>query len=313
MQVGKSNNINSKIKKFYEKKNNLKDFLKEDEMKTLEKINNCFIDHFIKFFSSFIKNRVELISYNTSIRSCDSNEKIIKNFRCLNLIKILPYNNQSFIIFSSDFLSTIIDILFGGRGNVIDKTEKIKDITSTESLINTKIVKFVTSALSEIYTKYFSSEINFIDKKIFFDFKKSDFDFNTVFLINFFNFNINNIEVFFNILIPISTFKKINKNIFLSENLDNENKCIKKNLKNKITLNDIDDVELNIISKIIDISIPYNALYNLSVGDVLSVKNPNKTIGFIEDEAIFFGNYNRFNEQSIVFIEEFINNNLESN
>ncbi|WP_257645519.1 FliM/FliN family flagellar motor C-terminal domain-containing protein [Buchnera aphidicola] len=60
-------------------------------------------------------------------------------------------------------------------------------------------------------------------------------------------------------------------------------------------------------------SVSYDKIYNLSVGDVLSIKKPNKITGFIQDQAIFLGNYKRFNEQSIIFIEEFIDSSSESN
>ncbi|QCI22542.1 FliM/FliN family flagellar motor switch protein [Buchnera aphidicola] len=311
--MGKSNNLHNELKKNHERENYLHNHLKEHEIKILEDINNCFIKKFIKFFSSFTQNSIKLVFCNTKIGSCNSNKKIIKNLRCLNLVEILPYKYQSFIIFSDEFLSIIIDILFGGGGGFKDKTKRITDITSTETLINKKIIDFITTSFSKIYRQNFLTEINFINKKTFFDFKQSNFNINTVFLINFFNFNINSTEVFFNILIPISIFKHINEKIFLSKNNYHKNICIEKNIENKISLNDIHNVELNITSKIIGISVSYNKLYNLSVGDVLLIEKPDKITGFIEDQAIFWGSYKRFNEQSIVFIEEFINNNLESN
>ncbi|WP_284443264.1 FliM/FliN family flagellar motor switch protein [Buchnera aphidicola] len=313
MQMGKSNNLHNKLKKIYERENHLHNPLKEYEIKILEDINNCFTEKFIKFFSSFTQNSMKLTFCNTKIGSCDPNKKIIKNLRCLNLVEILPYKYQSFIIFSDDFLSIIIDILFGGGGSFTDKIKKITDITSTETFINKKIIEFITTSFSKIYKKYFLTEMNFINKKTFFDFKQSNFNANTVFLINYFNFNVNNLEVFFNILIPISILKHINKKIVISKNNSHKNICIEKNIENKLSFNDIYNVELNIISKIIGISVSYNKIYNLLAGDVLLIEKPDKITGFVEDQAIFLGSYKRFNEQSIVFIEEFINNNLESN
>ncbi|ACL30456.1 FliM/FliN family flagellar motor switch protein [Buchnera aphidicola] len=284
-----------------------------NEIKILEKINRHFSDEFTKFFSNFLKNSVELVSCSIKIGSCTSNKEIITNLRCLNLIEILPYKKKSFIIFPYNFLSNIIDILFGGQGDFKDHTKKIRDITSTESLVNKKIMKFITNAFSEIYKKYFVKEINFFNTKIFFDFKKYNFDLNKLFLINCFNFKINNTEIFFNFLIPKSILKYQNEKKFFSTYDSHKNTCIEKNIENKVSLNDIYNVEVNIISKIIGISVSYDKIYNLSVGDVLSIKKPNKITGFIQDQAIFLGNYKRFNEQSIIFIEEFIDSSSESN
>ncbi|QIQ41693.1 MAG: flagellar motor switch protein FliM [Buchnera aphidicola (Microlophium carnosum)] len=311
--MGKSNNLYNKFKKVYERENNLKHSLKEYEIKILEDINDGLVEHFITFFSNLTKKNIKLISYNTRIGSCYANENIVKNLRCLNLIEILPYNNQSFIIFSDNFLSIVIDILFGGKDNSINNNKKITHITSAEIFINKKIIKFITSSLTRIYKKYFLKEITFINTKTFFDIKQFDFDLNRVFLIHYFNFTINNIEVFFNILIPISILKHIDKKIVLSMSGNYKNTHIEeKNTKNSISFNDIYNVELNIKSKIVGISISYDKIYNLSVGDILPIKKPNKITAFIKDQAIFFGDYKTFNEQSIVFIEEFINNNLES-
>lgn len=311
--MGKSNNLYNKCEQVNGKENNLQTSLKEYEITVLENINHCFIDQFVKFFSSFMKSSIKFVSCNMKLSSFCSDKKITENLRCLNLIQMSPYNNQSFVIFPYDFLSVIIDILFGGRGIVTDKTKNIKNITSTESLINQKIIKFITNSLTDIYKKYFSSETNLINTKTFYDVKKSNIDLNTVFLINSFNFNINNIDVYFDILMPISIFKYINKKIVISVENNNKNTNIEKQIKNSISFNDIYDVKLNIITKIIGISISHNEIVNLSVGDVLSINKPNEIVGFIEDQAIFFGNYKSFNEQSIVFIEEFIDSNMESN
>jgi len=311
--MGKSNNLHNKLNKVYARENNLNHSLKEEEIKILENINNFFVNEFINFFSSFIKKRVKLISYKMSLGSYDPDRKIIKNLIYLNLIEILPYKNQSFIIFPYDFLSFIIDLLFGGHGSIVDKKKQMKEITSTEFLINKKIIKFITNSFSNIYKKYFTSEINFINTRTFFDLKKSNFNFSKVYLINRFNFNLDDVEVFFDILVPKSIFKYMNHKTGLSVKSNNKNTCIEKNIKQNISFNDIHSVEIKIIAKITDISISREELYKLSIGDVLSIKKPDKIIGFIEDKPIFLGDVKRFNEQSVVFIEKFINNDLESN
>ncbi|WP_261979274.1 FliM/FliN family flagellar motor switch protein [Buchnera aphidicola] len=312
MQMGKSNNLYNEFNN-NKRKNNLKNFLTEYEIKLLKTINNCFIDQCTKFFSNFIKSSVRLVSCNMHIGSFNFDKKIIQNLRSLNLIEILPYKKQCFVIFPHNFLSFIIDILFGGQGFFSNTTKKITDITSTESLINIKIIKFITNSFTKIYKKYFSPEINFINTKTFYDIKKSNFDSNTVFLINYFSFQINNVEFFFNILIPISILKHINKNIVCSTSDNHANINLEENIVNRVSLNDIYDVKLNIISKIIGISISHDKISNLSIGDILSIQKPNKIVGFIEDQEVFLGNYKRFNEQSIVFIEEFIHSNIEFN
>lgn len=306
--MGKSNNLHSKSKKAYQRENHLNDFLKEDEIKILENINRYFSKKIIIDLSNFIKKNVKICSYSIKIESfANYNRKNIKNISVFNSIETLPFKNQFFLTFSSNFLSVIIDLLFGGHGDLTKNPRKKNIITSTESLINKKITNFIISAFSNILKKFFSLDIKFINIKFFLDFKQSYFNSNEMFLINCFSFYIDNIEVYFSFIVPLSIIKKINKKKLILTN-SYQDICLKKNIFNKISFEDIYNVKLNMIFKINDISITYDKICNLSVGDIFLINKPEKIIGFLENKPIFFGKYKRFNEQYIVFIEEFINN-----
>ncbi|QCI15772.1 FliM/FliN family flagellar motor switch protein [Buchnera aphidicola] len=301
--MAESSNFHNKIKKIYQREKEIYNFLKEDQIQMLEDINFNFIEKFIIDFSNFIKNSVELVSFNIQVRSYNFNKDSIQNFKYYNTIDISPYKNQSFIVFSCNFLSVIIDILFGGQGCSKNNFHKKIDITSTEVIINNKINEIIINILSHVYKKHFSSEVKFTNTKIINHLKDSNFDSNKIFLINYFKFNINHVRVSFRILMPFLIFKKIN-NKKISLNI---------NKTRQITLNDIRNVTLNIIFKINKISISCEKFYSLSVGDILSIQNPNNITGYINNVPILTGKYRRFHEQSIFFIEEFIDSHLECN
>ncbi|QIE01835.1 FliM/FliN family flagellar motor switch protein [Buchnera aphidicola] len=307
--MGKTNILNDKFKTVDQKNNNLKNFLQEDEIQILENINQYFIKNFISFFSKLIKNQIQLIEYNFKIESYNFDNIVKKHIECFNIIEISPRQDNALIIFYNHFLSYTLDLLFGGFGKITKTITKSKDITNTNVFINTKIITFITNLLSNIYTKYFCTEINFIYKKLFFDNKTYKIDSKTIFLTNNFNFMINNITLSFDILIPKSIISQINlkKNILLK----NHNNVYKK--KNKFSLEDIKDVELNIIARMISTTISKDKFDNLSVGDVLPIHQPDKIIGYLENQPIFFGKYKSFNKKYIVFIEKFINHDSELN
>ncbi|QCI23647.1 flagellar motor switch protein FliM [Buchnera aphidicola (Macrosiphoniella sanborni)] len=308
--MGKSNNLNYKISECYVSEKNLKNFLQEDEVEILNKINHCFINDFISFLSNLIQKNIELVSCNFKIGTYDFNGRMINNLQCFNLLEISPYGEKSFIFFYNNFLSVIVDLLFGGIGDLKNKNKKTTHITNTDLIFNKKIIKFIASFFSNIYQKYFSTEVNFINKKIFFTNDIVNFNRNTIFLIKNFNLKIKNIDIFFDILIPKLIIQKININNHVQKN--DYNNSIEIN-KNNISFQDIYDVELDIITKIESFSISKDQLYNLSKGDILPIKKPDKIIGYIENQPVFFADYKRFNKQYIIFIEEFINNNLELN
>lgn len=292
---------------------NLNNFLKEDEFKILEHINSKFFNDIKLDFSFFTKKHINLIYSKIKIKSlCHWVFENEKNTDFLNLIEVLPFQNQSFIAFSSNFLSVIIDIIFGGKARLIDKCQKKYKTTSTELEINKKLINFIINSFSKIVKKFFYTDIKFTNIKIISDFKKPIFFSEEKFLINIFNFKLNGIEVYFSILIPLSIIKILIKkpSSFIE---DNSNNCKKQtaNISDSISIENLQDIKLNVTTKIYDFFISLEKFSSLSEGDILYIKNPNKVLGYLGKKPIFFGNYKRFNQQLVVFIEEFIT--IESN
>ncbi|ANZ22323.1 hypothetical protein ATN01_00390 [Buchnera aphidicola (Diuraphis noxia)] len=315
--MGKSKNLHNEQKKVYQNEKNLHKFLKKEDIKILEKVNNYFSNKIEIYLSEFVKKNIKYISYSVQIESfLNQNKKNLKNFSLLNSIEVLPFKNQFFLIFSSNFLSIFIDLLFGGRGDLIEQTDKKDNFTLTEKLINKKITDSIMNCFFYSFKKFFSLDIKYMNMKLFLNFKTPDFNYHEFFLINNFNFNIYDIPVSFSILLPLSIITKISeKKIISTTSTNNENKntihqntLIEKNLVNYTTFKNIYNVELDIKFRIHDIFISYKKLNSLLIGDVLLIDNPNTVIGFLEDQPVFSGKYKRFNEKCIFFIEKFIDN-----
>ncbi|QCI21971.1 flagellar motor switch protein FliN [Buchnera aphidicola] len=306
--MGKSNNLHNKFNKFYQRDQNLNSFLKKDEIEILENINTYFAKKVIINFSTFIKKNVRISSHSMKIESLlKFNRKNIKDISLFNSIKVLPFKHQFFLTYCSNFFSIIIDLLFGSDSHAIETYNKKNNITSTELLISKQITNIINNSLSNTFKKFFALDIKFINEKILLNFKQSCFNSNEMFLINFFNLSIDNIELYFYFLMPLSIIKIINETKLFKINND-KNISPKQDIINNIVFEDIHNIELDIFFKINDISISYNKFLTLSVGDVFLIENPDRIIGFLENKPIFFAKYKRFNEQSIVFIEQFIKN-----
>jgi flagellar motor switch protein FliM len=306
--MGKSNDLHNKLKKVYQREKSLFAFLKEDEINILENFNDFFGKKIKKDLIFLTKKNIQIFSHSIQIKSLLHYKKI--NIGTSNLIQILPFKNKSFITFSVNFLSVIIDLLFGGRGNAVYKSDEKNKMTSAELCIVQKIINFILSNLNHSIKEFFSSDITFIDARMMLDCNTPVFESNEMYLINCFDLNIDGIEVFFNVLIPFFAIKTLNKKSLFF----NKKPKISNNVNGLFSLKDIYDVKLDIVTKITDISMPYDKFCALSVGDVLPLKKPDQVIGVLDNKPIFFGNYQRFNQQNVVFVEEFINHyNLELN
>lgn len=303
--MGKSNNIPERSKVIYQRDQSLHDFFKQDEIQILENINDIFINHIKINLFNFTKRNIEFDSYSMQIKSNSINTESIKNFVYANWTEVCSFKNPSVIILSYNFLSAITNVLFGGTNNLQDAKKYHKDMTSTEYFINNRIIELIIKSYSYAYKNFFLINMKFIKVKIIVDFKKINFHSDEMLLIKNFNLIFNKTEIFFSIIIPYSIIKKLHntKCITLNKDINNHNQKKQK----KITLSDISNVKLNIITNLVNISISFDDFDNLSIGDILLIENPGQTISFIGNTPVFLGSYKTCNEKPVIFIKKFIN------
>lgn len=305
--MGKSTNLDNKCKIIHRKEQNLDKFLAQNEMTKLEKINEKFVKEIIIIFSSFIKSEIKLNFYTIKMNSYTNNDK---NFKYLysNSIKIKPLEKTSFIFFSPNLLSVFIDFLFGGNGVSTNRNNIKNEITYTEDFINKKIVEFIINAYCKSCKDFLYIDIKFLNFNVI-DLNKHCFDTNKFFITNYFNFNLNGIEIFLSILVPLSIIKQENKKIInsLNTNIPSQDTILKEN----VFIQNSYDIKLNVTVELIISSISKNKFNNLREGDVLTIENPEKVIAYIEKKPIFLGKHKVFNEKSIIFLEKFVHQILK--
>ncbi|QCI18643.1 hypothetical protein [Buchnera aphidicola] len=305
--MGESNRVNIISQNSSNKKEEIYNILSSSEIKILEKINKKFIDKTIKYFADFIKSNIKLNFFTIKLNSYTDNDKYIK-YLFSNEIKILDSKNQCFIFFSDNFLPVFIDLLFGGKGTYIKKISKERNITYTEEVISQKVLKIIFSAYCKSFQKVFFIDTKTINIKII-DIQKKDF-LKENFITNCFNLSLNNVNIFLSILFPISIIKK-NLNELISLEMNKKSFINNVDTKKNISINNLYDIELNIIMKLIMLKeVNYKSL---AIGDILTIHKPDKVIGYIDKRPIFLGHYKNFNKKSIVFLEKFIHKDLDLN
>ncbi|WP_343154321.1 hypothetical protein RJT32_00400 [Buchnera aphidicola (Aphis aurantii)] len=288
-------------------KEKINNILSINDIKILEKINKKFSNKIIVHFSDFIKHHTKLNFFSININTYTHNDKYIK-YLLFNEIEILNSKKRSFIFFSDNLLSVLIDLLFGGNGISTEKINKVRNITYIEKITTQKMLKLILNVYCLFFKQYFSIDLNIINTKIFkiekLFFQKENY------ISNYFDFSINGINVFFSILLPISIIKKKFKEIIFNK-IDKKSLIKNINLQKNIPIINLYNIELDIIVKLITlVKTKYNSL---SIGDVLMVENPNKVISWIEKIPMFFGCYKNFDEKSVVFLRKFIYKNLDIN
>ncbi|ALD15043.1 hypothetical protein IX46_00410 [Buchnera aphidicola (Aphis glycines)] len=297
--MGKSNGVNS-IKQTTNKEKEIHNVLSIKEIQALEKINRKFIEKITTYFSNLIKNDVKLNVFSIKLNTYINNEKDVK-YLLVSTTEILNFNKKLFIFFSDNLLSIFIDLLFGGNGTCREKINQNRNLTYIEKITIKKILKLIFSTYCKFFKNIFSIDIHNCYTKIINIEKDAILKEN--YITNYFNLSLNSINVFFTIFLPVSVIKKY----FQKLNSSKSNvKCLTKNIdfKKNFPVIHLHDIELQVVIKLIMSSkTKYNSL---SIGDILTVENPDQVIAYIEKIPVFLGCYKNFNKKSVVFLKKFI-------
>jgi flagellar motor switch protein FliM len=279
----------------------------KNDMDILKKINDNFINLFSIDISDYLninKIHIKLSELKTEI-NCTN----IKNFKkpiILNIIEINKYKDYSFIIFSSDFISMIIENLFGGIKSKINQHDCNKKITSIECKIFQHITEIVTKGYEKSFERFFPIKIKYI-KYIIVSNEDSISHFKTdAFFITTFQMVIGSIKGIFSIFIPLIIIQKNFLNKKVIEKLEDYKNKEKKNI-----LKNIHDLNLTVTVKLTESVICLSHILQLKLGDVISIKKPENGIVYIDDCPILLGKYTIVNGRHALCVKTLIRSDIK--
>ncbi|HXK00282.1 MAG TPA: FliM/FliN family flagellar motor switch protein [Buchnera sp. (in: enterobacteria)] len=299
--ASKKNNVHT-----YNIKNNYS--ITKNDINLFKKINS----HFIHLFSIDISDYLNINKINIKLSELkiEIDCKNIKNFKkpiVLNLIEINQCKNSSFIIFSSDFISMIIENLFGGNQLTISSYDYNKKITDIECNILQNITEIVIKAYKKSFESFFPMEIKYITHKIISDEDSiSYFKIDTCFVTTF-QMMIGSIKGIFSIFIPLIEVKKNLLNIKITEKLENYKNQEKKNI-----LKNIHDLNVTITVKLTESIVYLSKVLQLKLGDIIPIKEPENGIVYINGCPILLGKYKIVDGRHALCVNTLIGSDIKS-
>lgn len=267
-------------------------------------VNENFSKEFKNYLCKFLNHDVKVKLYETNIISyLNFKESFCSQYIFYNFDTNLPISIVSFA-FKLDFISIIIDILFGGIG----KAEKINQ--SNNALSEKYITNYILNLIKDSYNNTWLNSYN-IKLKFVNSYNHDSFFFlkeNTKIICSSFIVDINKeINTKFLIIFPL---KLKNFDSFL------ENRIEEKNYKNKIwkenILKRISNLRLEIIARFDDIKINLLKLLSLKKGDVINIPYSNNLTAYINDLPIFFCSYGCVKGYFALKINHFIDQEINN-
>ncbi|WP_343192225.1 FliM/FliN family flagellar motor switch protein [Buchnera aphidicola (Formosaphis micheliae)] len=257
------------------------------DLNLLNKINSSFLKFFCSDISMFLNlENIKITLSNTIIQTYSKYISQFKRPISVNLIELNSNKDIFLIIFSDNFLSMIIDNLFGGSElKKITNNYRHVGVTPYERRIIKKIVKILLLGYQKAYQETFPVNMKYIQSHVESDFHKLSFA-NHMFIITSFDITIGYFKSTFNILLPIFTINELKK---LPYYIDiNKSKIYKDKEKNDL-FNNVNYIYLTLIAKLTKICLPLNKVLNLKIGDVLPINKPNHGIVYVDTVPIFLG------------------------
>lgn len=284
----------------YNVKNNY--HVMQNDINLLKRINNFFINQFSVDVANYLNiNKINVKLYACNIEIDKPNTEHVKKTMVLNTIDIKECEDSAYMIFYFDFLSMIVENLFGGntsRENVNYNDEHITDI---ECKIIKNITKIAIKAYEESIKKFFPIQMRLFKYKVIangentFHFKK-----NTYFVTTF-HMLIGNFKGFFNVLIPLIKIKKC----FLYTDIVKEKKDYKNIEKNNM-LNNIHNLKLTLTVQLTDSIISLANILNLQLGDIIPIQKPEFGIVYVNSFPILSGKYKIVNGRHALCVKDLI-------
>ncbi|WP_343154833.1 flagellar motor switch protein FliN [Buchnera aphidicola (Pseudoregma panicola)] len=282
------NILYANLNNIYFKEKFLLKILFKDFSKILEKKLSNMLNYKIKVYIEDIK-----------IQTYKKYFKSVSSFISFNCFKISSIKDFGFFIYSNNFVLYILEIFFGGGVKFLNKKE-FNNISYSQNFISDNIKNILINSLSKIFKKNLNLNIFSYKFKNFFSAHNENFfslkNFSSIIYFKVFNSNKNYNT--FNICLPLSFIKYINKIIIKKSNKICENGILKKNF---YMLNNIKFVMSVFLQNFF---IKLSELYELKYNYIINIDNPNNVYVFVGEKLFFLGKNITFKNKNSILIKK---------
>ncbi|WP_440904033.1 flagellar motor switch protein FliM [Catenovulum sp. SX2] len=268
-------------------------------MPTLEIVNERFARHMrISLFN--MMRRTAEVSIN-GVQMIKFGEYIHTLFvpTSLNMVRFRPLKGTGLITMEARLVFILVDNFFGGDGRYHAKIEG-REFTPTERRIIQMLLKLVFEDYKEAWAPVMDVSFEYLDSEVN-PAMANIVSPTEVVVISSFHIELDGGGGDFHICLPYSMLEPIRELLDAGVQSDKEDTDLR---WSKALRDEIMDVEVDIMAKLLDFELSLEQVMNLKAGDVIPVEMPEHLTVFVEDLPTYRGKMGRSRDNLAIKVTE---------
>lgn len=275
----------------------------------LDIVNQRFANFFNNSLSLFLRNSTEVVSGATKREKYSVFIDRFNEYASINVFSLKPLNGNGLIIFDSNFVSIVVDNLFGGDGHFHPKDTPTREFTQTEERIIKRILIIFFEAQKKAWDLIQNIDFELTRSETKSQFARITSPHETV-ITNTFYIKIGNICSQIHQCIPLSIFNPIHdllQNHVHNSRDQNINQSWSDTIKQQIKSTDIElTANLTVINTTLrDIKL-------IQSGDVINFEMPKTIFLTVNDMPIIECSFGKSNGKYAIKITKLLKNSLST-
>lgn len=279
-----------------------------ERLTALEFINERFAHQFRIGLFNILQRNIDISVLPIRVQTFDEFSSVSSG-SYLNVVEFNPLKGSGLFSFSPAFVYRVVDILFGGDGNIPQIETGEREFTPTEQQIIKRILELALSLYQNIWADVYAVEIEYVRSEMKIKFTNITNSPDDIVLTSTFEVGIGNSKANFCICIPYTIVEPIKELLIKppSEQRFSQDDDI---WMSSLTCG-IKQSMVELVANFSQIRTTVAKLMALKVNDILLIDKPNIIDVTVDGVPILKGYYGKINKQYAIQVEQVINPVLE--
>lgn len=275
-----------------------------ENLHALEKINERFARAFRAALFVLLRRSADVTVVSTTYQSYNDFSQQMPAPTNLNIVAMKPLRGNGLIVFPASLVFWIVEILFGGEGKQIMKTEG-RDFTPSEQNEIGRLLNLAITCYQDAWKDVYPLEIAVLRSEMMPRFANITSSTNEVVVNTTFRFEVQGVlDMHFNIAFPYLMVEPLQSKLSgpLTENNPEEERVWK-----DMMASELKETSVTVQAKLLDFSLTVDRFLNLKVGDVLDVDFPDIISAEVDGIPVMECEFGTMDGQRVLMVDKLIN------
>jgi flagellar motor switch protein FliM len=277
-----------------------------DRLHALDMINERFARSFRVSLFRLLNKNADVTTKSVKIQTYSEFSKHIPMPSNLNLITMKPLRGTGLIAFPPDLVYMVVDVLFGGDGLFVTKSEG-REFTNTEQRIILNLIEKALACYSPAWKAVYPVEIEYLRSEMQARFVNVTSSPNDLVVNTTFHIEVGKLDCDFNIALPYSMLEPIHKQLTNppSEVHPEEEKAWSHRMSSEIK-----ESTILIRADFVNIDSTIDEVTSLAVGDILPIELPDEVVAKVDGIPVLACSYGSRDGSLALEVQRVINHKI---